>query len=485
MPDKVPDKVQKLTRSEFLKKVWCPYPPCHEESSLTCWMGVRDFLKLSELKHSNTEGNHGKSVIPGSAWVCGRFTNGIAELASIESDGLELRLSITPQTKWLESSIVCKCEFDLSQIQAGDWLAVLVSTTFNNSALRRVCEIEQIVLLAATDDSSDGKSEQETKSSPSFTANRARQWMQFLATVRAHFVAQDFIEAQTPTLVPSPGTEPYLDPFVTQWDFGSTSHQFYLPTSPEFHLKRLLARGWTKIFEFKTCFRNGEISPHHQPEFQMLEWYRALRGLDSIAQDVEELFASLAIDFKLQIPRLRRTSMRELFFEAFGFSLTPSTSRKELARLASVHSIRVEENDSWDDIFFRLFLEHIEGDLGKAGPILVRGYPPSQAALSRIGADGFADRFEVYWKGMELANAFHELNDPVENEARFRQDAELKKQLGKTAVSVDEALIRDLYRGMPPAGGIALGLDRLFMAMFDIQEIANARAFAIRLKDSI
>ena len=117
--------------------------------------------------------------------------------------------------------------------------------------------------------------------------------------------------------------------------------------------------------------------------------------------------------------------------------------------------------------------------MGENGPLLVSNYPPSQAALSRLGADGFAERFEVYWNGLELANAFHELNDPAENERRFAEDAALKVALGKPRVPRDENLMRALKRGLPPSGGIALGVDRLFMAMFGIKEIAETRAFPL------
>ena len=311
-----------------------------------------------------------------------------------------------------------------------------------------------------------------------FSVERSRQWADFLQAVRDHFKTGGFIEAQTPTLVPSPGTEPFLDPFSTDWNYGSERTKLYLPTSPEFHLKKMLAQGWTRVFEMKPCFRNGERGEHHQPEFLMLEWYRAYDDLDSIADDVEELLASVGRRFGREIPKLQRTTMAGLFGQAFpGFTLTATTSRDELRSLARANGVETRDSDTWDEVFFRLFLEKIEAGLGQEGPLLVRGYPPSQAALSRIGDDGFADRFEVYWKGLELANAFHELNDPDENRARFADDADKKKALGKDPVPVDEGLLRALDAGLPPSGGIALGVDRLFMALFGIEDIGETRAF--------
>lgn len=318
-----------------------------------------------------------------------------------------------------------------------------------------------------------------TDENPAFTVARSEQWALYLSAIRLFFLSRGFIEAQTPTLVPSPGTEPFLDPFSTEWFVGSFKRTLYLPTSPEFHLKQMLVRGWTRLFEMKPCFRNGEIGEHHQPEFLMLEWYRAYANLEAIADDADQLLQSLAERFSVQVPRLKRTTMAELFAREFGFTLKPDTTRDELAALAAREGIAVRGDDSFDDVFFRLFLERIEARLGADGPLLVSQYPPSQAALSRIGRHGFAERFEVYWNGLELANAFHELNDPVENEARFAKDAAEKAALGKPAVPRDENLVRALKKGMPPSGGIALGVDRLFMALFGIEEIAATRAFPL------
>lgn len=314
-----------------------------------------------------------------------------------------------------------------------------------------------------------------------FNFEISRRWNRFIGLVREFFLQRDFVETRTPTLVPSPGTEPFLEPFRTQWEMGAQRTEFFLPTSPEFHLKKMLAAGWTRLFEFKECFRNGESGAHHQPEFLMLEWYRSFATLDAIALDVEHLLRWLGeqlSDLPLKPPALRRVSIAELFAEYFGgFALTPTTSLGALRDLADRYSIRWSIDDTWDEIFFRLFLEKIEPHLGSDGPLLVRGYPPSQAALARIGHDGFADRFEVYWRGLELANAFHELNDPEENRRRFEKDIADKAGLGKKSVPVDHELIAALRFGLPPSGGIALGVERLFMAFYGIQDISEIRAF--------
>jgi lysyl-tRNA synthetase class 2 len=371
-------------------------------------------------------------------------------------------------------------------LREGDLIAIKVTAQLGRNSDHDRVDAEAVLLLTPYLDESGSQVQSD------FDVQRSVIFAQFLQQIRSYFMSHEFVEAWTPTLVPSPGTEPFLEPFVTHWEYGSVVRDFYLPTSPEFHLKKMLVRGWTRVFEIKSCFRNGEIGPHHQPEFLMLEWYRAYSDLDAIADDVENLLAhlqqfvlgrlALAQDLtnsNMNSPlKLKRVTMAELFAEKLnGFQLTPGTTREDLLALAAEQSIHVDEQDSWDDLFFRIFLEKIETELGHDGPLLVRGYPPSQAALSRLGTDGFADRFEIYWRGLEIANAFHELNDPVENERRFADDAVKKRDLGKKAVPIDQELVSSIYRGMPPSGGIALGVERLFMALMNIQRLQQVRAF--------
>jgi lysyl-tRNA synthetase class 2 len=349
------------------------------------------------------------------------------------------------QTKF--DSLIKDCTFSPELLRDGDRVAIRE----DGSLLRLLVPVRQPLEHLA------------------FSAHRAEQWAAFTDRVRAFFKERNFIEALTPTLVPSPGTEPYLDAFTTEWINGSDRRLLYLPTSPEFHLKKLLARDFERVFEIKTCFRNGEIGPHHQPEFQMLEWYRAYATLDAIADDVKALLAPL---------KVREVSMADLFKTHLGFDLTPQTTREELRALCDQNQIVTAADDAWDDVFFRLFLEKIEHAIDPEIPHLIRYYPPSQAALSRILPSGWADRFEIYYKGLEIANAFHELNDPNENIARFDQDNADKIRTGRAPVPIDAGLMKALETGMPPSGGIALGLDRLFMALQGETEIANARAFA-------
>jgi elongation factor P--(R)-beta-lysine ligase len=318
-----------------------------------------------------------------------------------------------------------------------------------------------------------------------FSPEWALLWHEFRRAIRSFFSEQGFLEARTPTLVPSPGTEPFLVPFETVWKMGKEEKFFYLPTSPELHLKKLLVRGFSKIFELKDCFRNSEVGPHHQPEFLMLEWYRAYSRIEAIQTDVKDLihyllktFSDLDVRFAgKETLEVQTITMAELFTEKLDFPLTPKTTLEELKALAKKEGLTCNDDDSWNDVFFRLFLERIEPELGLTQPVIVTQYPPSQAAYARLTEDGWADRFEVYWKGLEIANAFHELNDPIEQMKRFESDLEEQRTQGREPVRLDKEFLEALKFGMPPSAGIALGVERLFMALFDMPDISHLRAF--------
>lgn len=316
-----------------------------------------------------------------------------------------------------------------------------------------------------------------------FTPQRAWQWNHFLKEVRGFFETQGFVELRTPTLVPSPGLEPFLDPFETTFSQGSQTKSLYLPTSPEFHLKKALCLGVEKCFEMKECFRNGELSSHHQPEFLMLEWYRAYASNKALMADVTAFITHLGKRLRDQeIPPTRIIPMEDLWRQKLDFHLTPTTTREDLQKLADNFKIETPPQENFDDLFARIWVEKLEPSLSSfQGPVIIWHYPPSQAALARLTPEGWADRFEVYWKGLELANAFHELNDVREQRKRFEQDQIKKQKLGKKIVPVDPEFLECLDWGMPPASGIALGLERLFMALYEIETIDEVRLFPMKM----
>lgn len=304
---------------------------------------------------------------------------------------------------------------------------------------------------------------------------------QFLMQIKMHFSEKGFLECLTPTLVPGPGTEPFLDPFVTEFKMGKTQKKLYLPTSPELHLKKTLARGYGPVFEIKNCFRNGEISPHHEPEFLMLEWYRPFSNLEEIKIDLKDFLKEISGETQLKFVE---KTMAELFQEVLGFTLTPKTTKNELLTLAQSLKLNSSESDSIDDIYNMLLIEKIEPAIGEKysaySPLILSRYPPFQAAYARIDEKGWADRFELYWKGVELANAFHEINDPVLQKVRMSSDLVKKNSTGRESVGLDEEFLHALEIATPPSGGIALGVERLFMVLTNAKSIQDFRIFPFK-----
>ena len=302
--------------------------------------------------------------------------------------------------------------------------------------------------------------------------NHLLKWNGFLKSLRKFFETSGFLEIQTPTLVPSSGSETFLRPF--------TSNGYCLPTSPEFHLKRALVLGIENAFEIRSCFRQEENTPQHAAEFTMLEWYRSFAGIDAIQKDVYDLFKYVNDNIEGAIRfdgSITLKSMAEVFREYLNFDLTPQTSREELKKLAIDRRTHFDPSDSWNDLFHRLFIEHVEPRLGLVTPLILKDFPPSQSALARLNEKGWADRFEVYFRGFEIANAYDELNDPIENSKRFLTWQKEKRDLGSFVPPVDDGLIEALRLGMPTSGGIALGVDRLFMAFFGIKDIREIPVF--------
>jgi lysyl-tRNA synthetase class 2 len=411
-----------MDRKSFLEKMWRPYP----------------------------------AVPPGGS-LCGRletFTEKNVSLIGKGSFPLDQQVKILPLKE------------DASQPAFFDWL----NYGDQVALVLREGKVNEIWLLAPC---------QEEPLRLSSSPKLQEEWSHFLQQVRTFFVGKGFLEVHTPTLVTCPGTEPFLDLFSTELHAPGHKQKLFLPTSPELSLKKMLAGGYEKIFEIRPCFRNGEITDTHQPEFFMLEWYRAYSDLEQIKQDVLHL-----IEFVTDTPLTKdgeagfaAVSMRQLFQEILQFDLTPETSAAELMQLAGRLGLSTVGYDLWDDLFYLLFVDQIEPKLHSEEPLFVEKYPPSQAALARLTEEGWGDRFELYWKGLEIANAFHELNDPKVQWARLQEDLTKKRHLGKEIPSIDDDFFRALRSGMPPSGGIALGLERLFMATRGIAQIQALKVF--------
>ncbi|MSO84962.1 MAG: EF-P lysine aminoacylase GenX [Rhodospirillales bacterium] len=297
--------------------------------------------------------------------------------------------------------------------------------------------------------------------------------------VRGFFEARAFAEVETPALQASPGMEAHLRAFRTELrePFGQGRRALYLHTSPEFAMKKLLAGGMERIFQIARVFRNEERSGLHHPEFTLLEWYRAGATLADLMDECEALVracadaagtTALTWQGRASDPRLpwRRLSVADAFREYAGFDvLALAGDVPGIRRAAKRIGITPGPRDDWDDIFFRVFLEKIEMHLGVPAPTILHGYPASMAALAKLDERDprVAERFEVYVAGMELANAFAELTDPVEQRRRFEVDNAKREKLFGERYPVDADFIAALEAGLPAAAGIALGFDRLVM----------------------
>lgn len=317
-----------------------------------------------------------------------------------------------------------------------------------------------------------------------------------MRAVRAYFEGHGFLEVETPARVRAPGQEIHLDAIPAGRDGQGERH---LVTSPEYAMKRLVASGLPRIVQICRCFRAEEAGPFHQPEFTMIEWYRAGATMDDLMHDCASLVEAAARaagtwpcatvppnrrgrgaagTIHLDAP-FQRTTVRALVQEHAGVTLRGDESEPEMRHLAERAGSRVSADAAWDDCFYQIFLDHVEPHLGTAKPVFVEDWPLPLAALARRkpGDALTAERFELYAGGLELANAFGELTDPVEQRKRFEAESALRAARGKKVFPLDEQLLAGLAH-MPPTCGIALGFDRLLMLVTGAPTIRDVIAFA-------
>ncbi len=300
-----------------------------------------------------------------------------------------------------------------------------------------------------------------------------------IASVRQFFGEAGFVEVETPALQVSPGLEPHLDAFETTLRepfHDGKDHTLHLHTSPEFAMKKLLAAGEPRLFQIARCYRNQERSATHHPEFTMLEWYRADATCRDVMADCERLLAACATALsrgeRAADPSAPwdRVTVGEAFARHAGIDLMAlmdddvEPTPGPLIEAARDIGIWANDRDRWEDAFFRIFLAVVEPELGVGSPAILYDYPAPMAALSRLKPGGrLAERFEVFVCGLELANGYTELTDPVEQRARFERDrARRTADLG-AAYPIDEDFMAALEAGLPECAGVALGIDRLVM----------------------
>lgn len=300
--------------------------------------------------------------------------------------------------------------------------------------------------------------------------------------IRAFFTDDGFVEVDPAGLQTSPGNETHLHAFKTEAiGTDAARRTLYLHTSPEFALKKLLAAGETRIFSFAHVWRNRERGALHAPEFTMLEWYRAGAAYADLMDDCARFLALAAEAAGTPLLRYRdrtcdpfappeRLSVSDAFARFAGIALEKTllpdggTDAEALRSLMAEAGLHAAPDDTWSDMFSRVLVEKIEPRLGLGHPVFLDRYPAAEAALARRTPDDtrFAERFELYCCGVELANGFGELTDPDEQRRRFMAEMDEKQRIYGTRYPLDEDFLAALAH-MPPASGIALGFDRLVM----------------------
>jgi elongation factor P--(R)-beta-lysine ligase len=301
-----------------------------------------------------------------------------------------------------------------------------------------------------------------------------------VAGLRAWFARQGFVEVETGALQVSPGNETHLHAFSTTLAApDGEAAKLYLRTSPEFACKKLLAAGEPRIVEFAKVFRNRERGALHHPEFTMIEWYRANEPYSTLMADCAALvriaaeiagarefnFRGRATDPFAAPERLTVAEAFARFAEIDLLATLPDgePDRGGLAQAAQAASIRVADDDHWGDIFSKVLVERVEPRLGIGRATILDEYPAVLSALARPARDPrVAERFELYMCGIELANGFGELTDPVRQRARLEHEMVEKARIYGERYPIDEDFIAALA-AMPQASGVALGLDRLVM----------------------
>lgn len=304
-----------------------------------------------------------------------------------------------------------------------------------------------------------------------------------LEGIRAFFRARGFLEVDTPAAQPYPNLDPNVFP-VRIADAGGRAGRFFLHTSPELAMKKLLSAGSGNIFFLGKVFRDREGSPLHHPEFTMLEWYRTGEPAESVMRDVEELVGAVAsaVVGRAEIDRGGRRIPLSGPWErwelgaAFRALLGTSPDDEDALRAAlEARGLSPGRAETREDLFFRACLDVIEPAVAGKGACFLTGFPASQAGLARRrpGDGTVAERFEGYLAGIELVNGYEELTDPEETEERLLRTASRLEAGAGGTLPVDPDFIEALRCGLPPASGAALGVDRLLMILLGKDTLAD------------
>lgn len=303
-----------------------------------------------------------------------------------------------------------------------------------------------------------------------------------LRKIRTFFFEKSVLEVETPLLSNAIGTDPQLEFFCTEFCLPSQHHSLFLQTSPEFAMKRLLAAGIGSIYQICKAFRNGETGRFHNPEFTLLEWYRVGFDLSRLMDDCEELIQRLFQDRRPLNPALR-ISYQEVFQRHTGlnpleFSHEAYCTYAQENHFPEAASICGHDHPTWLDF---IFSHRVQPYLGENALCMVYGYPACQSSLARINPRNplITDRVELFIDGVELGNGFFELTDAEEQSRRFDEELSIRKRRNLVVAEKDGRLIAALRAGLPQCSGMAIGLDRLLMVLFQLPSIGDVLSFPV------
>jgi len=300
-----------------------------------------------------------------------------------------------------------------------------------------------------------------------------------LAVIRRFFSDRGVLEVETPAMSQATVTDIHLVPFDTRFvgPGAADGMTLYLMTSPEYHMKRLLAAGSGPIYQMGRSFRNEEAGIHHNPEFTMLEWYRPRYDMYRLMNEVDDLLQQV-----LDCDTAETLSYQQAFTRHLGVDplSADKTELREVAAKLDLSNIADTEEDR-DTLLQLLFTMGVEPHIGRDKPTFVYHFPATQASLAEISTEDHrvAERFEVYYKGIELANGFRELTDGREQRQRFEQDNRKRAARGLPQHPIDNNLLDALEHGMPECSGVALGVDRLIMIALGAGSLSEVLAFPV------
>ena len=315
-----------------------------------------------------------------------------------------------------------------------------------------------------------------TKWQPTASLEMLKTKARLLSKLRAFFDEKNILEVQTPLLSQAGNTEPSIESFVTKIN---QDKDYYLNTSPEFAMKRLLAAGCGSIYQITPAFRQEEQGRKHNPEFTLLEWYRLDFDHHDLMQEVDALIRFVANDL-IQLEQTQYFTYHEAMISFASVDpFTASTDDlKAAVEKASIDIVGMAQatNDQWLDLLMSMV---VEKNLPQNCPVFIYDYPASQAALAKIrkGEHEVAERFELYINAVELANGFHELSNAAEQEQRFHKDQAQRKENNQQGIPMDKYLISALEEGLPECAGVALGLERLLMVLTGKEDITEVVTF--------